>query len=81
MDELAAAHAALPELADAFPLLAAGLCDAAGQLAAALQHVAAAPGLCVGEGGPALREACARQCVRLRDAFMPAPPAVGGGGG
>ncbi|GBF91875.1 hypothetical protein Rsub_04980 [Raphidocelis subcapitata] len=73
-DELLAAHARLPELADAFPLLAAGLCDAAGALAAALQHVAAAPGLCVGEGGPALRAACVRQCVRLRDAFMPPPP-------
>jgi hypothetical protein len=68
---LLSVHAQLPELEDPYPLLSEGVCGAAGQLAAALQHVAAAPGLCIGPGGPALRAAATAQCVRLRDAFMP----------
>jgi len=68
---LLATHSLLPLLEDSYPMLTEALCNAAGQLAAALQHVAAAPGLCVGAGGPALRAAATAQCVRLRDAFMP----------
>jgi hypothetical protein len=69
---LLAAHAAAARLEGPCPLLAEGVCAAASQLAAALQHIAAEPGLCVGPGGPALRGGSARLCVALRDAFMPA---------
>lgn len=70
-DALIASHALLPDLEGAYPLMCEAVAGAAGHLAASLQHVASAPGLCVGAGGPALRGACAQQCVRLRDALMP----------
>lgn len=71
------AHRLMPGLESSYPLLVEGVCDAAAQLAAALQHVAGGAGLCAGAGGPALKGVCARLCVRLRDAFMPGGASAG----